>query len=125
MTAHFGSDPARLVVWIGPSIGPQGYGVGEDVAEQREQRIPIPPWSRSAVRERGQVSIRPCGARTSPIWRYAGFPRDQIELMAIDTYTSTDRLLSDRRVRRWWSKPWRCGRNHGAGHDLGVTEAAE
>jgi YfiH family protein len=37
MQAQFGTDPANLVAGIGPSIGPDHYEVGNDVASQVRQ----------------------------------------------------------------------------------------
>ncbi len=40
MTAEFGSDPADIIVGIGPSIGPCCYQVGEEVVDQLEVAYP-------------------------------------------------------------------------------------
>jgi YfiH family protein len=42
MRDQFGSDPASMVAAIGPSIGPAGYEVGEDVIERATESFGAP-----------------------------------------------------------------------------------
>ena len=40
MAAEFGTEPAKLLVGIGPSIGPECFTVGEEVAEKFREAFP-------------------------------------------------------------------------------------
>ena len=94
MARSYGTDPASLVVAIGPSIGPGSYEVGSDVAERALAEFP----GREVVRPRGD------GKWLFDLWESniadlesAGVRRENVELAGIDTYVSTDRIFSHRR----------------------------
>jgi len=86
--AGLGSDPADLVVGIGPSISPQRYQVGADVAEAVG----------TAFGPRAPELIRPAGtgAWTFDLWQAnliqltsAGVPASRIQLAGLDTGPQT------------------------------------
>lgn len=96
MVEAFGSDPARMIAAIGPSIGPRSYEVGPDVAERARAEYP----------DTAAVAEGEGGALYFDLWRSnhadltaAGLDADQIEVAAIDTFREDDVFFSDRRVR--------------------------
>lgn len=96
MINTFGSSPAQLLAAIGPAIGPDSYEVRDDVIAQANAAFP----------EEGVIQVRDDGSHTFDLWkanhlqlRGSGIPDSQIEIAAVDTYTSTDLYFSDRRIR--------------------------
>lgn len=85
---QLGSDPADLVVGIGPSIAPSRYQVGSDVVSAAAQAFP--EQLDEVVRADG------AGAWTFDLWRAnmlqlldAGVPESQIHLAGLDTGPGT------------------------------------
>ena len=96
MRSTFGTDPKRLLAGIGPSIGPDSYEVGTDVAEHAEAEFP----------DAGVVRAKGDGKFLFDLWAgnqvdlvAAGVPAGNIEVAEIDTYQNVDRFFSDRRQR--------------------------
>jgi YfiH family protein len=86
---ELGTDPADLVVGIGPSIAPQRYQVGADVADAA--RAAFPDHAAEVVRPDGT------GAWTFDLWRAntlrllaSGVPDSAIHLAGLDTGPGTD-----------------------------------
>jgi hypothetical protein len=88
MMQQLGSDPADLIVGIGPSIAPDRYQVGRDVVEAA--RMAFPQHLEQVVRPDGT------GAWTFDLWRAntlqllaAGVPEGQVQLAGLDTGPGT------------------------------------
>ena len=101
MGQEFGSHPADMKAVIGPSIGPDSFQVGEEVAEQfKEAGFPMNEiWSFHGPGDGTPMS----GGHHIDLWKanrwlleQAGIPADAIQVCGIDTYT-TDTLFSARR----------------------------
>lgn len=95
MRQRFGSDPAAIVAAVGPSIGPAGYEVGEDVIER----------ARAAFGERSAEILEPgAGERAFfDLWsanridlEEAGVPPAQIEVSEIASDRHLDEFYSHR-----------------------------
>ncbi len=101
MGQEFGSRPENLRAVIGPSIGPDSFQVGEEVAEKfKEAGFPMDEiWS-----FRGPGDGRPMsGGHHIDLWKanrwlleQLGIPTEAIEVVGVDTYT-TPSLFSARR----------------------------
>lgn len=96
MTRELGSDPATLVAAIGPSIGPDSYEVGAEVAERAEASYPGAQLTRA--REHGGLLL--------DLWRAnlldllaAGVRRANVEVAGLDTLDRDARLFSHRRMQ--------------------------
>ena len=63
MRESFGCDPAAIVAAIGPSIGPEGYEVGQDVIE-RARRLRRPSVRDPRSGPRGKGLFRPLGRQS-------------------------------------------------------------
>ena len=101
MGQEFGSRPAELKAAIGPSIGPDSFQVGEEVAEKfKEAGFPMDEiWSFRGPGDGSPMS----GGHHIDLWRanrwlleQLGIPPDSIEVLGIDTFT-TSSLFSARR----------------------------
>jgi polyphenol oxidase len=111
MRRELGSDPARIIAGIGPSIGPASYAVGADVAKRAQAEFPrVAAIKPRAPGDRGNRSSRPRSSAEDglllDLWSCtisdlleAGVPRERIELAAIDTFASAHDFFSDRRQR--------------------------
>ena len=106
MAANFGSDPADLLVAIGPSIGACCYEVGTDVvdafAAAGHERHLIDRWFASAPPRRGvfpptksPLHLDVAGANRDQLI-LAGVPADQIFMSALCTAMHLDVLTSYR-----------------------------
>ena len=93
MGQEFGSRPENLLAVIGPSIGPDSFQVGEEVAEKfKEAGFPMDEiWSFMS------------GGHHIDLWKanrwlleHLGIPPESIEVVGIDTFT-TPSLFSARR----------------------------
>jgi YfiH family protein len=103
MQAAYGADPSRVLVCIGPSIGPESYEVGPEVAALAQKRLPAP----------NAALHRPNGAQCNPhlnLWEAniqllvaAGVARNHIEVSGIDTAQNTQDFFSHR------AEKGRCG----------------
>jgi len=96
LARHYGSDPADMLVGVGPSIGPASYEVGDDVAQRARTAFPTV----DVVRPKGD------GKYLFDLWESnvadllaAGVPRANIEVAGIDTFDSAGRFFSHRRQR--------------------------
>ena len=101
MGQEFGSRPAELRAVIGPSIGPDSFQVGEEVAEKfKEAGFPMDEiWSFRGPGDGSPMS----GGHHIDLWKanrwlleQLGIPPESIEVLGIDTYT-TESLFSARR----------------------------
>lgn len=103
MQAAYGTDPAAVQAGIGPSIGPNSYEVGEEVAQMVRAKLPTPE----------RLLHYPNGEESRPffdLWQAnadqlsgAGVPADQIEIAGIDTACATVDFFSHR------AEQGRCG----------------
>jgi YfiH family protein len=94
MQRELGTDPATAVAGIGPSIGPESYEVGPDVAGAASEAFPHASVLRP--NSRGRLCF--------DLWRSnvtdlldAGIPRDRIEISGVDTFLDAARYFSHRR----------------------------
>lgn len=94
MRMQFASDPAALVVGIGPSIGPASYGVGPDVAERVLLEFPGADLIRTCAE--GKLLLDLWSAAAADLVS-AGVPRESIEVAGIDTFQPHSRFFSHRR----------------------------
>ena len=101
MGQEFGSRPENLLAVIGPSIGPDSFQVGEDVAEKfKEAGFPMDEiWSFRGPGDGSPMS----GGHHIDLWKanrwlleHLGIPPESIEVVGIDTFT-TPSLFSARR----------------------------
>ena len=101
MGQEFGSRPSELKAVIGPSIGPDSFQVGEEVAEKfKEAGFPMDEiWSFRGPGDGTPMS----GGHHIDLWKanrwlleQLGIPPESIEVLGIDTYT-TESLFSARR----------------------------
>ena len=101
MGQEFGSRPENLRAVIGPSIGPDSFQVGEEVAEKfKEAGFPMDEiWSFRGPGDGTPMS----GGHHIDLWKanrwlleQLGIPPESIEVLGIDTYT-TESLFSARR----------------------------
>jgi hypothetical protein len=94
MQSVFGTDPASVVAGAGPSIGPDTYEVGPDVADRARDEFP----HASVLQPKGN------GKFLFDLWTSnvtdlvdAGVPREQIEVAAVDTFVDGENFFSHRR----------------------------
>jgi len=95
MQEQFGTDPARLLAGIGPSIGPTDYEVGDEVIDRVHE----------AYGPRASTLLQPGdgGKALLDLWRAnsldleeAGVDPRNIEVAGISTATALDRFYSHR-----------------------------
>jgi YfiH family protein len=89
-------DPASMLALVGPSIGPEDYEVGDEVAAHAEAAF---PQSIDRVIRRA-----PGGKPHFDLWTAnvlqlteAGIPGDHIAVAGISTFATTERFFSERR----------------------------
>ena len=101
MGQEFGSRPSELKTVIGPSIGPDSFQVGEEVAEKfKEAGFPMDEiWSFRGPGDGSPMS----GGHHIDLWKAnrwllerLGIPPESIQVIGIDTFT-TPSLFSARR----------------------------
>ena len=101
MNLRFGCNPADMRAVLGPGIGPASFQVGEEVAEHFKQAdFPIDQiWSFQGAGDGSPMS----GGHHIDLWKanqwlleQAGIPKENIQVSAIDTYT-TEAYFSARR----------------------------
>ena len=101
MGQEFCWRPENLLAVIGPSIGPDSFQVGEEVAEKfKEAGFPMDEiWSFRGPGDGSPMS----GGHHIDLWKanrwlleQLGIPPESIEVLGIDTYT-TESLFSARR----------------------------
>jgi YfiH family protein len=103
MQAAYGSDPADILVGIGPSIGPASYQVGQEVLDLARVKLP----------DAETLFTWPDGPEANPffdLWQAnarqlvaAGVPPGQIEISGLDTARNTHDFFSHR------AEQGRCG----------------
>ncbi len=103
MQRAYGSDPARVLACIGPSIGPESYEVGPEVAALVQARLPNP----------AAALHHPNGVHRNPhlnLWDVnlqllveAGVDPRHVEISGIDTARNTQDFFSHR------AEKGRCG----------------
>jgi len=93
MTSAFGTDPGRLRVALGPSIGPESYEVGDDVAARVREEFASSSVLRAGS---GKWSLDLRSANAGEL-QSAGVPRGRIETAPADTFTESASLFSHRR----------------------------
>ena len=90
---EYGCSPSDLKAVIGPSIGPDSFQVGEEVAEMfKEAGFPMDEiWSFRGAGDGSPMS----GGHHVDLWKanrwlleQAGVPRENIQTAGIDTYTA-------------------------------------
>ncbi len=96
MQAAYDTNPADVLVAIGPSIGPQSYEVGQEVVDLAHMKLP----------NADDLFTWPNGLDHNPyfdLWRAnasqlaaAGVPPSQIEIGGVDTAQSTGDFFSHR-----------------------------
>ena len=101
MGQEYGSRPANLLAVIGPSIGPDSFQVGEEVAEKfKEAGFPMDEiWSFRGPGDGTPMS----GGHHIDLWKanrwlleQLGIPPESIQVVGLDTFT-TPTLFSARR----------------------------
>jgi YfiH family protein len=93
---HYASAPSDLVAVIGPSIGPEAYEVGEDVAAPFRSAYPDDPIL-TAADTRAHLDL--WGANACQFAR-AGVPAERIGIAGICTFAQGDRFFSHRYALR-------------------------
>ncbi len=96
MHEAYGSDPADMIAVIGPSIGPESYEVGEDVAAPFRAAYPNDPI---IMMTDGRPHLDLWGANACQFAR-AGVPRERIHVAGICTFAHGDRFFSHRYAAR-------------------------
>ena len=92
MQRVFGSQPRDVIAAVGPSIGPQQFEVGADVAAQIQQAVDVP------------VVRQVAGRLYTDLWRaahaqLAALGVDHVEIAGICTASNTDEWFSYRAER--------------------------
>lgn len=97
MQAEFGTSPSDVIAGVGPSIGPDTYEVGVDVADRARAEFP----DANILRPKGN------GKFLFDLWTSnvtdlvaAGVPPDRIEVAGIDTLLDSENYFSHRRDGR-------------------------
>lgn len=93
MVSQFGSQPNDLIAAIGPSIGPDSFEVGEEVAQQFEAS----GYSHCVLRNREKPNVD-LWKTNCTILTESGIPFDQIEIAGVCTYISHQNYFSARRL---------------------------
>lgn len=93
MVAQFGSQPNDLIAAIGPSIGPDSFEVGEEVAQQFEAS----GYSQCVLRNREKPTVD-LWKTNCTILTESGIPFDQIEIAGVCTYIAHQTYFSARRL---------------------------
>jgi YfiH family protein len=96
MAATFGSDPAELLVGIGPAIGAGSYEIGD--AQAAEVVSAFGAAALLTPTRPGHCTLDLVGGLRIQL-RRAGVRDGNVHDMAIDTRTSTDDFFSDRAAR--------------------------
>lgn len=88
LSEKFNSDPEDLNVYIGPSIAQRNYEVGEEVAEQFDQKY--------SMRINGKIYLNVVQANLDMIYDF-GISKDQVEVSQLCSYEEKELLHSYRR----------------------------
>jgi purine-nucleoside/S-methyl-5'-thioadenosine phosphorylase / adenosine deaminase len=94
MRREFGGDPSTFLAVIGPSIGPDSYEVGSEVAEQLLAQFPDTDVVRPHGTEKFLLDLWGCNVADL---LDAGLPRKSIEVTELDTFQLPERFFSHRR----------------------------
>jgi len=95
MTGQYGTDPADLLVGLGPSIGAASYEVGE--REMSDVAAAFPQLQLMRPTRPGHACLDLLTALRHQLAQ-AGVPADSVEVAGVDTLTSPD-FFSDRAAR--------------------------
>ena len=92
MRDAYGSDPADMLAVIGPSIGPEAYEIGDEVAQPFRAAYPDDPIL-TTVEARPHLDLW-----TANMCQFvrAGLPNDRVHCAGICTFTHGDRFFSHR-----------------------------
>lgn len=90
----FGSDTSSLLASLGPSIGPDSYVVGSEVAEQIRYEYPGIGLTRAIGNGKALLDL---WAANAADLESAGVAPTNIEIARIDTFQRTDDFFSARR----------------------------
>jgi YfiH family protein len=85
---EFGSNPEYLNVFVGPSICQRNYEVGEEVAEQFDQKY--------LMKINGKIFLNVIQANLDMIYDF-GIPKDRVEVSQLCSYEENELLHSYRR----------------------------
>ena len=96
MRDAFGTDPSALLAGIGPSIGPDSYQVGSEVAQRAKYEYPGSALTRPITQNTDLLDLWVANAIDL---ESAGVEPTNIEIARIDTYQRSDLFFSDRKQR--------------------------
>lgn len=105
MATHFGSDPADLSAWLGPSIRGRNYQVGPEVVEAADQAgAPADAvWPDPTVPGRWRLDV-------ATVVRHqllgAGLAPESVEVSPTCTFEAAERCFSHRRDRGLTGRHW-------------------
>jgi YfiH family protein len=96
MQRELGGDPSTFQAAIGPSIGPDSYEVGNEVAEQVRAAFPGAGVVRPQGNEKHLLDL--WGANVADLVS-AGVRSERIEVAGLDTFQLPERFFSHRRAQ--------------------------
>ena len=99
MQAAYNTDPANVLVGIGPSIGPASYEVGEEVYQMAQAKLPGPDRFFTFCNGRAANPYFDLWQANVSQLIEAGVPSEQIEIAGIDTAQNTADFFSHRAER--------------------------
>jgi len=97
MKRTFGSDPAAILVGVGPSIGPDSYEVGENVVREVKRNIHLDE-KKVLIYSTGEKAHFDLWAANRMQLQHAGVDPMHIEIARIDTYQAHEHFFSARRL---------------------------
>jgi YfiH family protein len=92
MTAAFGSEPSRVLAYVGPSIGVDRYQVGDEVVDAWAQLSP----SSNAVHDRPNGTYFDLKLANAELLYRAGVSASNVEISPVCTATDGDHWFSHR-----------------------------
>ncbi len=93
----YGSDPARMLAYLGPAIGPEANEVGDEVIEAwLEQASDLGDAALTAVLKPGPKHHFDVPRANTLLLMRAGIPRENIDVSTICTKSNTDSWFSHR-----------------------------
>ena len=95
MQAAYGTNPADVMVGIGPSIGPESYEVGEDVVNMVRVKLRQPERFLSGPNANGRLHLDLWQANAAQLID-AGVRSQNIEISGMDTAQNTADFFSHR-----------------------------
>ena len=99
MEAAYDTEPAQVQVGIGPSIGPQSYEVGPEVAALAALHLPDPDATLDYANGADANPFFDLWRANAQLFAAAGVPADRIEIAGIDTAQNTTDFFSHRAER--------------------------